>query len=134
MTRRDPDPIRALMRRARQERGWSLETASQKTGINTVVMGSWERGDRTPGLEQTRMWVRAFGFDLALLGPSDRVLSTNAANESYVVHVVAYGPNMDGVIECDSQPEAVAIASHMPGARVGHRVMRRGAVEFGGDW
>lgn len=131
----DGDPIRAQMRAARQALGWSLEAAARQTGIPSVVLGSWERGDRSPVLPQLRRWAEQFHRQVVVLEPGERVVGVfGNAGEEWVSHLVVYGPNMDGTIDCDSEAEAEAIAAAMPGAKVGHRINRRGAIEFGGVW
>lgn len=120
------------MRGIRHRLGWSLQTAEQYTGLASVVVGSYERADRNPSLTNLRRWVEAFGHRIQILGPNDRVVSTDEAGFEWVSYVVVYGPGRDQVLECASEAEANAVTANMPGAQVGHRVNRRGAISLGG--
>lgn len=123
------DPIRDQMRAARNSLGWSLERAARKTGITHVVLGSWERGARNPGLSQLRRWVEAFGRELVVLEPGEIVVSADRASEQYATyHVVMRGGL---TIERDSRAAAEALAREIPGSAVGYVLYRRGPMEFG---
>ena len=106
-------------------------TAGDRIGIASVALGSYERGDRKPSLFRAAEWVAAFGHQLVVLGPDERVVSLDTTGEEWVSYVVVYGPNEDGIIECDSLAEAEVLAGHVNWSRVGHRVNRRGSITFG---
>lgn len=126
----DLDPIPVQMRAARQQLGWSLADAEEKTGIPIPVTGSWERGERNPTLPALRRWAAAYGRTLVMLEPGERVVSTvECEGEEFVAYVVTYGTEEHGgVIDCPSEAEARNIAASIPGARVGYRVMRRSPI------
>jgi len=124
----------ARMRAAREAIGETLLTADARTGIPSVVLGSYERGDRNPSLHRAAEWVAAFGHRLVVLSPDERVVSTKTTGEVWVSYVVVYGPNEDGVIECDSEAEAEVLAQHINLSKVGRRVNQRGDINFGGPW
>lgn len=129
MTKQKDDPIRMQMRAARLAMGLSLEKAGEKTGINGVAMGSWERGHRDPPLHQLRRWVAAFGRTLVVLEPDQIVVSADTAGEEYITwHVVLTGGH---VMDTVSRPTAEAITWQIPGSRVGYRINRRGQLEYG---
>ena len=123
------DPIAAQMRTIRQRLGWSLERASEKTGVAAVVIGSWERGERHPAIDKMRPILTAYGYRIELVGPDERIVSATAGQER-LVYVIAYGRDLDGAIDCDTEAEALDIAHHMPGSQVGYRVNRIGAVQL----
>ena len=125
-----PDPVVTRMRTIRQHLGWSLEWAAQKTGVSTPALGSWERGERHPHLGRIMHVLGVYGYRLAVVGPDERVVSTKDGGEEQLAYVVLYGPNLDGVIDCNSEVEAFDISHHMPASRVGYRVNRRGAVQL----
>ena len=123
-------PIAVRMRAIRQSLGLTLDQAAAKTGIDAVVLGSWERGDRHPAVERIAYVLTVYGYHLAVVGPDERVVPTTAGGQEQVLYVVAYGSKLDGSIDCDSADEAIAIAAHMPGSRIGYRVVRRSGIEY----
>ena len=129
---KDDDPMRAQMRTARRALGWSLEVAERKTDIPGVVVGSWERGDRSPTLPQLRRWAAAFGRTLAMLEPDEFVVSTSDSGGAQKVlqFLVVYGPGPNDHIECDGKEEAEHLATRIAGARLGQRVIARGPITF----
>lgn len=51
MTRFDTDPpFGAVLRRLRQERGYTIEEAARRGGVTTNYLGDVERGQRNPTL------------------------------------------------------------------------------------
>jgi transcriptional regulator with XRE-family HTH domain len=110
-----PDRIATQMRLLRQRRGLSLAQAARHTGIEAVVLGSWERGDRQPALPRLREWAEAFGLRLMVVGDAGDITDpTDPAGLAWIEHAVRYGEQ--ALIVCDSAAEATEIASHMPGA------------------
>ena len=128
--KRHVDPVATQMRTIRQRLGWSLERAAEKTGVSTPALGSWERGERHPPVGQIMQVLAVYGHSLAVVGPDERVVSTMDGGQERLVYVVAYGPDLDGAIDCDCEAEALDIAHHMPGSQVGYRVNRTGAVQL----
>lgn len=47
----------------RQERGWSLDVASQKTGVSKAMLGQIERKESSPTI--ATLWKIATGFDVS---------------------------------------------------------------------
>lgn len=126
------DRIAFRMRTIRQSLGWSLETAAHKVGTTAVAIGSWERGDRHPSVDRVAHVLATYGHRLAIVGPDEMVVSTkdDGAAGEHLEYVVAYGRNLDGLIDCDTAEEALTIHAHMPHSRIGYRVVRRSAVEY----
>lgn len=58
-------PVCALMRELRIAAGLSLLEAGQKMGLNAIVLGSYERGDRNPPLPRAEYILNAYGYTLA---------------------------------------------------------------------
>lgn len=122
-----PDPIGVRMRAARAERGWSLTDAEEHLGIPGVVIGSYERGDREPGLARLRDWTERMGFQLVLLEPGQTVVSDNPAGYEYLTwHVCIEGVVMD----VGSQSEAETLQRAVFGSKVGYRLYHRGPIQF----
>jgi transcriptional regulator with XRE-family HTH domain len=61
------DPLCPWLREQRNARRWSLTTAEEKTGVPAVVLGSYERGDRTPPPHMLRKLAAVYGFDLVVI-------------------------------------------------------------------
>ncbi len=59
-----PHPICLLIRRLREARGESLAAFEARTGISAVVVGAYERGDRTPPVSKLDGVLRALGYEL----------------------------------------------------------------------
>jgi len=51
------------LRSLRKERGWSLELASQKTGVSKAMLGQIERGESSPTI--ATLWKVATGFEVS---------------------------------------------------------------------
>ena len=51
------------MKSLRQERGWSLDIASQKTNVSKAMLGQIERGESSPTI--ATLWKIASGFDVS---------------------------------------------------------------------
>jgi transcriptional regulator with XRE-family HTH domain len=118
----DLDPIAAQMRAVRLRRNWSLPQAALRVGLEPIVVGSYERGDRQPGLRRLRQWVEGMGLRLLLVGgPGDTAVDGEQVWEEHAV-------NWDGpeLILCDSAEEAAAVARRMSGAVPVRRVVRSG--------
>lgn len=111
----DVSNITNRLREIRRSMGWSLETAAEKVGIPTPVIGSWERGNRRPPINSAQFWAERFGCRLVLLEPGQYVVGALPTASSWVEIVVDYGPD---VIVCTSREEADEIASRMPGSQV----------------
>lgn len=57
-------PLCAQIRNLRQAAGMSLSTFETRTGIPAVVVGAYERGDRTPPLSKLEIIYRYFGYQI----------------------------------------------------------------------
>jgi transcriptional regulator with XRE-family HTH domain len=53
--------ISKTLKRLRQERGWSLDIASQNTGVSKAMLGQIERGESSPTI--ATLWKIATGFE-----------------------------------------------------------------------
>jgi transcriptional regulator with XRE-family HTH domain len=65
-TYREPHPICARMRELRHAAGLTLNQIARKHDIPAVVVGSYERGDRQPNLNQADRVLRMFGYRLTI--------------------------------------------------------------------
>lgn len=55
--------ISATLKDLRNQRGWSLDAASQKTGVSKAMLGQIERGESSPTI--VTLWKIASGFDVS---------------------------------------------------------------------
>lgn len=60
-TSRDAVRFGALLRRLRLERGWSIVTAAQRSGMNPNYLGSLEKGRNMPSLETLLEMADVYG-------------------------------------------------------------------------
>jgi transcriptional regulator with XRE-family HTH domain len=111
--------LRAIRRRL----GWSLEKVEHKSDrqFKAVVVGSWERGDLRPCVEQVQALLAWYGgWRLELLNPGDVVVSAaKQSGQSYVEYVVTVEGGRD--VDCANFHEAVEVAAQMPGSRIAYR-------------
>lgn len=57
------EKISRTLKSLRGERGWSLDVASQKTGVSKAMLGQIERGESSPTI--ATLWKIASGFDVS---------------------------------------------------------------------
>lgn len=57
------EKILSTLKTLRAERGWSLDVASQKTGVSKAMLGQIERGESSPTI--ATLWKIASGFDVS---------------------------------------------------------------------
>lgn len=57
------EKISNTLKNLRQERGWSLDITSQKTGVSKAMLGQIERGESNPTI--AILWKIASGFDVS---------------------------------------------------------------------
>lgn len=55
--------ISKTLKSLRQEHGWSLDMASQKTGVSKAMLGQIERGESSPTI--ATLWKIVNGFDVS---------------------------------------------------------------------
>ncbi len=55
--------LSSALRLLRSQRGWSLDAASQKTGVSKAMLGQIERGESSPTIAS--LWKIAKGFDVS---------------------------------------------------------------------
>ncbi|MBA4117670.1 MAG: DNA-binding protein [Candidatus Puniceispirillum sp.] len=55
--------ISTTFKELRKARGWSLDIASQKTGVSKAMLGQIERGESSPTI--ATLWKIASGFDVS---------------------------------------------------------------------
>ncbi len=61
MARHEPHPVCRKLRELRRASGLSLQDMEDKHGVNSVLMGSYERGDRIPPLPKIDALLKLFG-------------------------------------------------------------------------
>jgi transcriptional regulator with XRE-family HTH domain len=59
-----PHKLLDRFRTIRTASGDTLDAASKRTGMVATVIGSYERGDRTPGLPKAAALFTAYGYEL----------------------------------------------------------------------
>lgn len=57
------EKIAVTLKSLRAKRGWSLDAASQKTGVSKAMLGQIERGESSPTI--ATLWKIASGFDVS---------------------------------------------------------------------
>jgi XRE family transcriptional regulator, regulator of sulfur utilization len=57
------EKISSALKLLRGQRGWSLDTVSQKTGVSKAMLGQIERGESSPTI--ATLWKIASGFDVS---------------------------------------------------------------------
>lgn len=68
-----PHPVLGQLRELRKTRGESLRAAAKRIGVPDVVLGSYERGDRSPTVERLDVVLRAgYGMRLAVVPAGQR--------------------------------------------------------------
>lgn len=75
---REPHPLCVMIRELRKASGVSLSTFEERHGIGAVVLGSYERGDREPGIHRIDNILNVFGYKLTAvpIGVEDGVAPT----------------------------------------------------------
>lgn len=132
------DPLCAQFKLLRTRLGLSLEQVERKSDgrWKGVVVGSYERGDRHPSVEQARELLAWYGWGLEAVGPGDVVVraAENAEKATEVVEwLVQYGSHLENTIECPKgMDEAQAIAAHMFDAKVAYRTHHIGPLHWAG--
>lgn len=67
--------ISIALKALRGRRGWSLDTASQKTGVSKAMLGQIERGESSPTI--ATLWKIASGFDVSFSSFLEEVQPTD---------------------------------------------------------
>lgn len=57
------DKISSILKSLRQEKGWSLDVASQRTKVSKAMLGQIERGESSPTI--ATLWKIASGFNVS---------------------------------------------------------------------
>lgn len=62
---KDPDAVRfgAIVRRLRQERGWTQDQMAERAGMNGSYLGFLERGDNVPTLTVILLLAETLNVD-----------------------------------------------------------------------
>lgn len=116
------DAIAAQLRAERKRRNLSLTTAAELVGIPAVVIGSYERGDRTPPLDRLRTWAEGLDHKLvAIPAAAGAAAAEIAAGHVRMEYAIAYGAEL---LPCDSQQQAAELARLIAGAVVVSRTVR----------
>jgi transcriptional regulator with XRE-family HTH domain len=61
------------LKQARQRKGWTLPQLAEQIHVSAPAVGSWERGNRKPSIDQVEQWAAVFGLRLALVPATDDV-------------------------------------------------------------
>jgi transcriptional regulator with XRE-family HTH domain len=136
MTAGERDPLCGELREIRRQLGLSLQVIEEKSDgrWKSVVVGSYERGDRQPAVRQARELLDFYGYRLAVLGPNDVVVRGGAGDEAErVEHLVVYGDRPQDRATCRSAEHARRLAARIPGSRVAYRVHIVGELTFVSD-
>ncbi len=72
--------ISTTLKSLRQVKGWSLDTASQKTGVSKAMLGQIERGESSPTI--ATLWKIASGFDASF----SSFVEDLATNNDVLIH------------------------------------------------
>lgn len=131
----DRKALGQYMRGVRHDLRLSLTAQESITGLASVVVGSYERGQRNPSLSQLLAWTSGLKQRLAVLGPDEAVLTTRGGGEEFVQYVVTTPAGLE--VEQDTRAAAEALARQVHGGRVGYRVNKVGPVEYadgGAPW
>ena len=124
----DRKSLGAYMRNVRNRQGLSLQRFEEQFDMAAVLVGSYERGDRNPGVDQLLRWTAALDQRVAVLDPEEVVLTTIGGGEQTVQFVVVTFQGME--IPQQSRGQALTLARDIPGSKVGYRVCKRGPLEF----
>jgi XRE family transcriptional regulator, regulator of sulfur utilization len=76
LTEKISDTLRTL----RRQRGWSLDVASQKTGVSKAMLGQIERGESSPTI--ATLWKIASGFDVSF----SSFVEDTQSNQAELIH------------------------------------------------
>ena len=68
-----PHPVITQMRELRNAAGLSLQQLERQHGMKAMSVGSWERGDRHPPVEQIQRLLDIYGYDLVAVPKARRV-------------------------------------------------------------
>lgn len=110
------DPIAGQLRAERKRLGLSLPAASARVGLEAVVIGSYERGDRIPPLDRLRTWTEGLGHHLLAVPATNGALAAAEGNgQLRIEYALTVG---DELIECDSEEEACRLAGVIDGSVV----------------
>lgn len=72
--------ISCTLRTLRSQRGWSLDVASQKTGVSKAMLGQIERGESSPTI--ATLWKIASGFDVSF----SSFVEDTQSNQAELIH------------------------------------------------
>jgi transcriptional regulator with XRE-family HTH domain len=62
----EPHPLVAALAEERQGRGFPASWAGERAGLGKSTVAQWERGERSPRLDQLTAYAKALGFELTL--------------------------------------------------------------------
>jgi XRE family transcriptional regulator, regulator of sulfur utilization len=72
--------ISCTLRTLRSQRGWSLDVASQKTGVSKAMLGQIERSESSPTI--ATLWKIASGFDVSF----SSFVEDTQSNQAELIH------------------------------------------------
>jgi transcriptional regulator with XRE-family HTH domain len=134
--------VATQLKKARAEKGWSLDVASQYCGVSKAMLGQIERGESSPTI--ARLWKIATGFSLPLsdfLGQKDnQELAVKGLAEGQAISfktIFEYDKNTG--IEVFDLTFASGHEQYSEAHQVGvieHIVVINGSMEYlsGGQW
>ncbi len=59
------------MRNVRKSKGWTLQNAAKHTGLSPAVIGSYERAQRNPTIDQLAVIAEGYGITVASFLPDE---------------------------------------------------------------
>jgi transcriptional regulator with XRE-family HTH domain len=117
-------PLGPELRAIRHAHGLSLQRLEEKSDgrWKAVVVGSYERGNRHPTVDQVRDLLAWYGdYSLPVLHPGDVIHRAGQHNGEatvrYVVEIVGTR------IDCTDRTEAQRLADSLPSARAGYQLV-----------
>ncbi|MBS0236666.1 MAG: helix-turn-helix transcriptional regulator [Proteobacteria bacterium] len=87
--------ISTTLKALRQEKGWSLDTASQKTGVSKAMLGQIERGESSPTI--ATLWKISSGFETSFSSFIDDTFVDSVAPVHRIGDLQQLHPNDDKI-------------------------------------
>lgn len=83
----EPIALVAHIRRLRLQRNWSLDTLAGKSGMASVRIGSYERGDRQPSAAVLAEIFDALGYEIRVVPKDAPDVDTPARHAALLRHI-----------------------------------------------
>jgi transcriptional regulator with XRE-family HTH domain len=81
------------LRRARERRLWTIETAAEEVGVSWLTYSRWERGERKPRLSTLALLCKAFNMPAEELGFAEAIEQSLQDEARDVTRLLAPQPN-----------------------------------------